>query len=463
MKTIFLELQKSYERLLKKKEKGVVQNYKESYKKLRRKLEKAYDKFEKDGDLKYSKKDIAKLDKDTASIMISLYKDNEKLIKSTLKEIFNKTKESSINQAIVPIKKEFNPEKVIEKEVAGRIWTERIKHYGNNFVYDVHSIIKAGLERGDTYTTMSKDLRKKFGKNIGNTVRIARTEGARVVEDTKFRTFEEINKNSKVKVIKIWHTMQDEAVRDTHQAMEGVEVGFDEEFILPSGASAMYPKASGVASEDINCRCYCEYKVANEEAKANDDIYDEKLNNYGEVLIDKNENFFNAENKDKEMTNFNEISREFLNSKTIKGRKVKNLPKSKYKIMNFKGDYNLVFDHDEYEKNIANWLAREIGGEIYLCPRVELPKGIRTPDYIWDNEKWDLKSINSHGKNTINTAIKNTKNQSKNVILNLIDDTYTYDDVYKEMNRIFSNSRYSYIEKVLLVENYKLRNIFKRN
>ena len=129
MKTIFLELQKSYERLLKEKEKGVVQNYKESYKKLRRKLEKAYDKFEKDGDLKHSKKDIAKLDKDTASIMISLYKDNEKLIKSTLKEIFNKTKESSINQAIVPIKKEFNPEKVIEKEVAGRIWTERIKHY----------------------------------------------------------------------------------------------------------------------------------------------------------------------------------------------------------------------------------------------------------------------------------------------------------------------------------------------
>lgn len=278
MKTIFLELQKSYERLLKKKEKGVVQNYKESYKKLRRKLEKAYDKFEKDGDLKYSKKDIAKLDKDTASIMISLYKDNEKLIKSTLKEIFNKTKESSINQAIVPIKKEFNPEKVIEKEVAGRIWTERIKHYGNNFVYDVHSIIKAGLERGDTYTTMSKDLRKKFGKNIGNTVRIARTEGARVVEDTKFRTFEEINKNSKVKVIKIWHTMQDEAVRDTHQAMEGVEVGFDEEFILPSGASAMYPKASGVASEDINCRCYCEYKtVLAEENYDQEEIITDKI------------------------------------------------------------------------------------------------------------------------------------------------------------------------------------------
>lgn len=265
MKKEFQRLQKSYEKLIKKKEKGVVQNYKNSYKRLRKKLEKIYDKYEKEGQLDFDDlrryKELRRLDVITANIMISLYKDNEKLIKSTLKQIYDKTIEVSISHSIVPVKKKIDPTKVIEREVAGRIWTERTKHYGNNFVYDVHSIIKEGLSRGDTYTTMAKNLENRFGEDIGNTVRIARTEGARVLEDTKFNTFEEINKSPNVKVVKVWHTMSDERVRDTHQAMEGVEVDFDKEFTLPSGATCMYPKSSGVPSEDINCRCYCEYKT----------------------------------------------------------------------------------------------------------------------------------------------------------------------------------------------------------
>lgn len=265
MKKEFLELQKSYEELINKKERGIIQNYKKAYKRLRKKLEKIYDKYEKEGKLDFDDlrryKELRRLDYITASIMVSLYKDNDKLIKATLKQIYDKTVEVSISHSIVPIKKDIDPKKVIEREVAGRVWTERTKHYGDNFVYDVHSIIKAGLERGDTYTTMAKDLRKKFGKDIGNTIRIARTEGARVIEDTKFNVFEEINKVNNIKVVKVWYTMNDERVRDTHQAMEGVEVDFDKEFTLPSGATCLYPKASGMPSEDINCRCYCEYKT----------------------------------------------------------------------------------------------------------------------------------------------------------------------------------------------------------
>lgn len=82
---------------------------------------------------------------------------------------------------------------------------------------------------------------------------------ARVLEDSKNEAFKDIAENDSVQVFKVWHTMGDEAVRESHEAMEGVRVRFDEPFILPSGVSAMYPKASGVASEDINCRCYVEY------------------------------------------------------------------------------------------------------------------------------------------------------------------------------------------------------------
>lgn len=256
----FLKIQQSYERLIKKKEKGIAQNYGRSFKRLRKEVEKIYDDAEKDGELNYSREDVAKLDKKTADIMLDLYRTNTGAIENTLKQIAQDTREASVADSIVPIKKTFDPSRVIHKEVAGRIWTERIDHYGDNFVYDVHSIIKAGLERGDTYTTMGKSLRDRFGSDVGNVARIARTEGARVLEDTKFDTFSEINKNSKIKMMKVWRTMQDEAVRSTHQAMEGVEVELEEEFVLPSGATCLYPKDTGFPEEDINCRCYCEYK-----------------------------------------------------------------------------------------------------------------------------------------------------------------------------------------------------------
>lgn len=40
---------------------------------------------------------------------------------------------------------------------------------------------------------------------------------------------------------------------------------------------------------------------------------------------------------------------------------------------------------------------------------------VSTPDFVWNNEKWDLKKINWCGKNTLKSAIKN-----KNVSLKYI-------------------------------------------
>lgn len=73
-----------------------------------------------------------------------------------------------------------------------------------------------------------------------------------------------------------------------------------------------------------------------------------------------------------------------------------------------------------------------------------------------------MKDINKHSKNTINTAINNTKKQSNNVILNLIDTTYTDKDLTIEMKRIYSNSRYNYINKIIVLQGFVLRKVYKR-
>lgn len=102
--------------------------------------------------------------------------------------------------------------------------------------------------------------------------------------DSNYQAFNDLANNDNVKVFKVWHTMGDEAVRDTHDAMEGVKVLYDEDFILPSGAKCQYPKGTGVAAEDINCRCYVEYVT--------------ELVNDDKSLEKSSEKWYNKDNKE---------------------------------------------------------------------------------------------------------------------------------------------------------------------
>jgi uncharacterized protein with gpF-like domain len=322
---MFDDLCVDVEKLVKKHERNTKQNYKAAYRKLRNKLQKIYADYENEDDsVKLTKDELRKLDSNTAKTMIKMYKDNEKAIENTLNNIMDESYKAvntiTSKYNIEAVARKIDASNIIKKQVAGHIWTDRIKKYGNDFVYDVHGIIHQGLDDGDTFTTMAKKLKERFGNDVGNTMRIARTEGARVLEDSKYQAFDDLANNDNVQVFKIWHTMGDEAVRETHEAMEGVRVRFDEPFILPSGASAMYPKDSGVASEDINCRCYVEYVTelvdSENNQKTNDDS-DNITENSG-INIQEEEQYKQEERSEA----YNYIKREFKDAEYLEVQKL---------------------------------------------------------------------------------------------------------------------------------------------
>lgn len=297
---IFDDLCDSVLKLIKKRERGVKQDYKAAYRRLRNKLQKIYADYDNGEEIKLTRDEMRKLDVETAKIMANMYKGNEKAVQNTLESILN-TSYSAVNTIttkynIEALARKIDANNIIKKQVAGHIWTERIKKYGNDFVYDVHGIIHQGLDNGDTYTTTARKLKERFGKDIGNTMRIARTESARVLEDSKYQAFNDLANNESVQVFKIWHTMGDEAVRDTHDAMEGVKVLYDEDFILPSGARCQYPKGTGVAAEDINCRCYVEYVTEVVYNKSVEEIA--AINGYSPLEQDKVVNVLREESKE---------------------------------------------------------------------------------------------------------------------------------------------------------------------
>ena len=57
-------------------------------------------------------------------------------------------------------------------------------------------------------------------------------------------------------MVKEWITSKDERVRSSHAPMHGVKVPYNQDFVLPTGASGFGPGMIGAASEDINCRCF---------------------------------------------------------------------------------------------------------------------------------------------------------------------------------------------------------------
>ena len=144
------------------------------------------------------------------------------------------------------------------------------------------------LSVGDRFDTMAKRVQKALigdngtGGSYAKSVRIVRTEAHRVREQGNHDATSDLGSKltpASFEIVKVWHTMKDErvcpnSVRKTkkgwkhtsngqynHVKMEGQSVPVNEPFQLPSGATAMSPGMSGVAGEDINCRCFVSYEV----------------------------------------------------------------------------------------------------------------------------------------------------------------------------------------------------------
>lgn len=111
--------------------------------------------------------------------------------------------------------------------------------------------LAAQLQDDSSITAVSKYIQNFFeGMETWRAIRIARTETAAAASYAINETF---NENKDIIEQKEWVTAGDDFVRDSHRDVSPVEIG--EDFILGSGVETSAPGNSGVADEDINCRC----------------------------------------------------------------------------------------------------------------------------------------------------------------------------------------------------------------
>ncbi|MBP5270260.1 MAG: hypothetical protein ILO42_04800 [Clostridia bacterium] len=70
---------------------------------------------------------------------------------------------------------------------------------------------------------------------------------------------EEVEEEEDARIYKIWRTMRDLRVRDTHSPLEGVRVPLKSLFYTWDGDEAYYPGGFRSASNNVNCRCRVTY------------------------------------------------------------------------------------------------------------------------------------------------------------------------------------------------------------
>lgn len=123
----------------------------------------------------------------------------------------------------------------------------------------------------------------------------------------------------------------------------------------------------------------------------------------------------------------------------------------------------VIFELNEREIEVANILGELYGGEIKLIPRINKPLGIKTPDYIVNDEKFDLKEITGNGKYTIQGNIKGKSKQANNFVIDMTGCKLCQEEINEQIERIYNSKHYLWLDKIILIKNDKIIKAYKRN
>lgn len=136
-------------------------------------------------------------------------------------------------------------------------WKTRNKNNILKMSADIRSEITQGLIQGKSYAKTAKAVTDKVNIGASKALRIVRTETHRAGSLARLKSFSDnekmFTKNGYRNDV-TWATAGSN-IRESHKPMNGKIQDKDGYFTFSSGTKTTAPGNSGVASEDVNCRC----------------------------------------------------------------------------------------------------------------------------------------------------------------------------------------------------------------
>lgn len=161
---------------------------------------------------------------------------------------------------------------------------------------------------------------------------------------------------------------------------------------------------------------------------------------------------------------YSDVTEKYLREAIPNSHEVTDLQEYVVDGMTYKVDgKHVLMSYSQKEWSIAELLEREIGGEIYMVPRVLYPQGISTPDYIFRGEGFDLKALSGESKNLIYNAIAKKKRQANNFILDISKCPLEPEQIYQQVESIYWSSHTNFVDKLIIVKGERILRIFSRD
>lgn len=127
------------------------------------------------------------------------------------------------------------------------------------------------------------------------------------------------------------------------------------------------------------------------------------------------------------------------------------------------GGTSVVLDHSTKELATANLLVNNFGKDVELVPRVNIPKGVQTPDFRINGEYYDLKTLESNaGDSTIFNRVKKSVKQADNFIIDVTASGLSEDSIQAQVKRIFSQRDTSTVKIIVIINAGKVIGAYKR-
>lgn len=219
-----------------------------------------------------------------------------------------------------------------------------------------------------------------------------------------------------------------------------------------------------------------DYKKAKEKLalinhEYNDFLKENNLNRkVNREYVSKKINVLDAKNKQEKnkpqlpKNNYIDVTREWLDSATPNSNIVEDRQYFEHEGIKYKvDDKNVVLDYSSKEREVAEWLESTFGGEIYMLPRINTPEGIKTADYLFKDEYWDLKEITGVGKNILFHAIEDHEKQAHNFIFDISKTKLSNNEIIERLNKLYSIKKVDWLNKIIVKREEKIIKITKRS
>lgn len=115
-----------------------------------------------------------------------------------------------------------------------------------------------------------------------------------------------------------------------------------------------------------------------------------------------------------------------------------------------------VLDYSDEELKMAERLAILLKTDVSMVPRVMIPQGVSTADFIIDNKVYDLKSPTGNSKNLLYNILHKKKRQADNFIIDISKVELNEAEIIEQAESVYRNEHTRFVKELILVKDGKI-------